>query len=179
MDFDRWLHRFVTRIEKILFRLAFLFIVLLFVVQALLLNETTRNYISKTDLFEGEPLPDYVQDVLGGRIYRGEEDIILTEEETFTEEAALTIKLLAPLETPVELFLLVNGETAARLGEKSVYVNVAPGDLLEVTGEVRGNRPAVVKVVEVHGELKFPEAGHSITTFGDRDLLAWIIPLAN
>ena len=55
MNFDRWLQRFVTRGEKILFRLTLAFVVLLFIVQAVLMEEDFRHIFSKTEQLEGKP----------------------------------------------------------------------------------------------------------------------------
>jgi len=63
-----------------------------------------------------------------------------------------------------------------QFGDDYLYVTVEPGDLLEVVGEVPGNIPATIRVVQVLGTLKAPAEGDEIHTFGERDLLAWIVP---
>ena len=44
MDFDRWLQRFVTAVEKVIFRIALTLVVALFIVQAMLMNATCANF---------------------------------------------------------------------------------------------------------------------------------------
>jgi hypothetical protein len=170
MDFDKWLQRFVTGIEKIIFRLALALVVLLFLVQALLTEEDSRLFLSKTDQFEGKPLTENIHDVISRRVI-GEEKVTVP-----VEEPALLLKLIPPKGISPELFLLINNEIFAQFGETNIYVTVEAGDLLELVGEVPGNVPAVVQVVQVYGNLKTPQKGDEVKTFGERELLAWIIP---
>lgn len=171
MNFDKILQRFVTRAEKIIFRVTLALLVLLFVVQALYLNEEFRPFLSVTDRLEGKPLSEDVRDVLGGRTER--EGTPGTEHHV---EAALVLELIPPPGNSPELYLLVNGRVKGRFGTEPFYVSVSAGDMLEVMGHVPGNEPAVIRVVEVKGNLKAPEAGYLIKSFGDRELLSWIVP---
>ena len=173
MDFDKWLQRFVTNLEKIIFRIALAFVVLLFVVQAVLLNGNLRVLFSKTDQLEGKPLEN-AQDVFGRKV-TGEEQLALLHEQE--EEVRLELALISPPGVSPELFLLLNNEIVGSWRENNnLQVSVKPGDLLEIVGEVPGEIPATIKVVEVYGKLKVPEKGYAIQTFGERELLAWIIP---
>lgn len=173
MDFDKWLQRFVTNLEKIIFRTALALVVLLFVVQAVLLNGNLRVFFSKTDQLEGEPL-EKTQDVFG-RKTSGEKQPPLPPGQE--EEICLEVALIPPPDISPELFLLRNNEIVGSWREdKNLRVNVKPGDLLEVVGEVPGEIPAAIKIVEIYGELRAPERGHTIQTFGEREFLAWIIP---
>ncbi|MDO9535935.1 MAG: hypothetical protein Q7J85_11540 [Bacillota bacterium] len=169
MDFDKWLQRFVTSVEKIIFRLALVLVVLLFIVQALLMDADSRLFLSTTDKLEGSPVLENIQDVMGRRVSNDLPPVV-------QEETALVLELLSPPNVNTELFLLVNGSPVAQLGEANIYVTVKAGDMLELTGSVPGDIPAVVRVVNVHGKLKTPEKGHEVTTFGENELLAWIIP---
>jgi hypothetical protein len=172
MDFDKWLQRFVTGIEKFIFRIALAFVVLLFVVQAVLLDGDLRALFSKTDKLEGKPLQD-AQDVIGRKM-AGEVQPVINGQE---EEITLELELLPPPEVSPKLFLLLNNEVAGSFGEgNNLKVSVRPGDLLEVTGEVPGDIPATIRIVGVYGKLKAPKKGDEIKTFGERELLAWIIP---
>lgn len=173
MDFDKWLQRFVTNLEKIIFRTALAFVVLLFVVQAMLLNENLRVLFSKTDQLEGKPLEN-ARDVFGG-IITGEEQPALSLKQE--KEINLELIMVPPPDVLPELFLLLNNEIVGSWQEnEKLQVNVKPGDLLEVVGEVPGDIPATIKVTEIYGKLKAPERGHTIQTFGEREFLAWIIP---
>jgi len=168
MDFDKWLQRFVTGVEKIIFRLALVLVVLLFVVQALLMDGDSRLFLSTTDKLEGTPVLENIQDVIGRSVANDLPPVL--------EETALTLELLPPPNTKPELYLLINGNPVAQLGETNIYVTVEAGDMLELSGNVPGDIPAVVRVVSVQGKLKAPEEGHEVTTFGEKELLAWIIP---
>lgn len=173
MDFDKWLQRFVTKVEKIIFRLALGLVVLLFLVQAFLMEDDARLFLTKTDQLEGIPVMDSIQDVLGRGMLKEETRPAIKEKD---EETALAIKLIPPEGVSVKLYLQVNNRIAAQLGETDIYVPVKPGDLLELVGNVPGNTPARVKIVKVYGDLQAPEEGCEVTTFGEKELLAWIIP---
>lgn len=167
MDFDRWLQRFVTAMEKIVFRTALALVVLLFIVQALMVNESFRQYMSVTDKIEGDPVKEYVREAMAkassGEI-RAEEEVILV------------LELVDPPQSPFTLYLLVNNKVAAQLGEKDITIKVRSGDMLEVVGEVQGSTPVTIRIKEIYGNIKAPRKGDEIKTFGERDLLAWIIP---
>lgn len=164
MDFDRWLQRFVTAIEKIIFRTALALVVLLFIVQALLMNGNLRQYLSITDKIEGQPVKEEIQEVMA--VPAGE----------LQEEVTLVLELIDPPKSPFTLYLLINNKVAAQFGKENICINVRPGDMLEVLGEVPGNVPATIRIKEIYGNIKAPRKGHEIKTFGERDLLAWIIP---
>ncbi len=167
MDFDRWLQRFVSKIEKILFRGALVFIVFLFIVQALMTEENIRRYLSPTDRLEGKPLEENVQDVFSSNVEKG----FYAE-----EEYSLVVEAVCPPGHDQELFILRNGKVAGELADEPLSLDVAPGDMLEVVGTVTGGTPAVVRIKEVHGELSEPLPGYEMTTFGERELLGWILP---
>ncbi|NLX91005.1 MAG: hypothetical protein GXZ07_05380 [Firmicutes bacterium] len=168
MDFDRWLQRFVNTAEKFLFRGALFFIVMLFIVQALMTEENIRRYLSTTDQLEGEPLAENIQEAFSGSF--------LTNKDVPGEEYALIIEAVQPPGSERELFILLNGKIAAELKNEPLKLAVSPGDMLEVIGNVTGGTPAVVRIKEVHGTLSEPMPGYEIVTFGERELLAWIIP---
>ncbi|NMB35580.1 MAG: hypothetical protein GX989_04755 [Firmicutes bacterium] len=173
MGFDRWLQRFVTTLEKIIFRAALAFVVLLFVVQAVLLNGNLRVLFSKTDQLEGEPF-EKTQDVFGKKVTGEKQPPLPPEQE---EEISIEVALFSPPGINPELYLLRNNDIVGSWQEnKNLRVDVKPGDLLEVVGDVPGEIPATIKVVKIYGELKAPETGHAIQTFGEREFLAWIIP---
>lgn len=171
MDFDRWLQRFVTAVEKVIFRIALTLVVALFIVQAMLMNGNLRQFLSKTDRAEGTPVEQDVQDVMGRRTSGG-----TLLDDPVQDEIAVVLKLEEPPGNACTLYLLVNNQVVGQLGEENLYVNVQPGDLLEVIGEVPGDIPATIRVIEVYGKLQAPEEGYEIQTFGERDLLAWIVP---
>jgi len=163
MDFDRWLQRFVSRIEKFLFRGTLLFIVFLFVVQALMTQNTIRQLFSTTDQFEGRPLIEEVQEAFGRSII---------EENRY----AVLIEAVYPPGNAQTLIILQNGKVSGELTDEPLRLAVNPGDMLEVFGSVAGGTPAVVRVKKVEGSLSQPLPGYEIATFGERELLAWIIP---
>jgi hypothetical protein len=175
MDFDKWLERFVTRVEKIIFRLALGLVVLLFLIQALLIEDDARLFLSKTHQFEGIPVMENIQDVIGRRIVEEKTSPVATEEKA-DKEKALVLRLLPPEGVSIELFLQVNNRIVAQFGEADIYVTVEAGDILELVGEVPGNNPATVKIIKVYGDLRAPEEGLEVNSFGEKELLAWIIP---
>lgn len=163
MDFDRWLQRFVSRIEKILFRGALLIIVFLFVAQALMTEKNVRLYFSATERLEGEPLEGNVQQAFGRSV---------VEENKYF----LLIETVYPPGNDQTLVILQNGKVSCELTNEPQRLAVAPGDMLEVVGTIAGGAPALVRIEEVEGNLSQPLPGYEIVTFGDRELLAWIIP---
>ncbi len=173
MGFDKWLQRFVTNMEKIIFRTTLIFVVLLFIVQAMLLNGDLRTIFSKTDQLEGKPLGS-TQDVFSRKVIEKEQAALSPRGK---EEASLELALIPPPDIFPELFLLLNNEIVGSWQKNNnLRVNVRPGDLLEIAGEVPGGIPATIEVVEVYGNLKAPKKGYAIQTFGEREFLAWIIP---
>lgn len=167
MDFDRWLQRFVNKTEKFLFRGALFFIVMLFIVQALMTEENIRRYLSATDQLEGEPLAENIQEAFSGSLVKNEDQ---------PGEYAVVIEAVHPPGGNQELFILLNGKVSGELKNEPLTLAVAPGDMLEVIGNVTGGTPAVVRIKEVYGALSEPLSGYEIVTFGERELLAWIIP---
>ncbi len=163
MDFDRWLQRFVNRMEKILFRGALLLIVFLFIVQALMTEKNMRLFFSATEQLEGKPLAEDAQQAFG-RSIAGEKKYFLV------------IEAVYPPGNDQNLAILQNGQFSAELAGEPLSLAVAPGDMLEIGGTIAGGSPAVVRITEVGGKLSQPLPGHEIVTFGERELLAWIIP---
>ncbi len=169
MDYDKWLQRFTSRLERFAYRITLLFVVLLFLVQAVLLNDYLRPYLNYTDRFEGRALLDDLQKVIA-------RNVITDETDGFTETALLLELIPPPDEIPPDLTIIVNGKPHTLLGGEKLYLPVSPGDLLEVEGYVYGSNPAVIRIAEVYGELQAPQKGREIATFGERELVAWIIP---
>ena len=170
MDYDKWLQRFTGRLERVVFRLTMILIVLLFVVQAVILNDYLRPYLGNNDQFEDNAIMDDIQKVISGSVEQGYNFTI--------EEQAIVLELIPPPgEMQPELYLLVNGEpyTALLSGER-LYLPVSPGDLLEVSGNVYGTKPAIIRIADVYGKLQAPQKGKEIITFGEKELIAWIIP---
>ncbi|MEW5922085.1 MAG: DUF5359 family protein [Bacillota bacterium] len=169
MDYDKWLQRFTTRVERFVFRFTLIVVVLLFLVQAVLMNDHLRPYLSYTDQFEGRALQEDLQKVIAGKVEQGKSQGL--------EEPAVLLELIPPPgEKPPDLTLFVNGKPYAPLGEERLYLPVSAGDLLEVAGHVYGSKPAIVRIAETHGNLQAPTKGSEIFTFGEKELVAWIIP---
>ena len=169
MDYDKWLQRFTSKVERIVYRVTLLFVVLLFLVQAVLLNDYFRPYLSYTDRFEGRPLLEDLQEVIAETVERGTINGF--------EEPAVLLELIPPPDSPYpDLTLIVNGKPYAPFTEENIYLPVSPGDLLEVDGNIYGSNPAVIRIAEVYGDLQAPEKGLEIVTFGEKELVSWIIP---
>lgn len=170
MDYDKWLQRFTTKVERIVFRFTLIVVVLLFLVQAVMMNDQLRPLLSYTDRLEGTALKEELQKVISGRLEQVESD-------TMEEKPAVLIELIPPAgEKPPDLTLFLNGKPYFSMGEEILYLPVTAGDLLEVAGQVYGNNPAKVRIVDVYGNLQAPVKGREILTFGDKELIAWIIP---
>ena len=169
MDYDKWLQRFTGSVERIVYRLTLAFVVILFLAQAVLLNDHLRPYLNYTDRFEGRALLEDLQKVIAGNVGRSESN-------GFKEMAVLLELIPPPGEAPPDLTIIVNGVPQAYLGEEKLYLPVLPGDLIEVEGYVYGNTPAVIRISDVYGDLRAPQEGREIITFGDKELVTWIIP---
>ncbi len=172
MDYDKWLQRFTSRVERIVYRMTLVFVVLLFFVQAVLLNDYLRPYLNYADRFEGSVLFEDLQKVIAGNVGTGELS-------SFEETAVLLELIPPPDQISPELTVTVNGKPRALLGDEKLYLPVSPGDLLEVEGYVYGSLPAVIRIADIYGELQAPQKGREITTFGEKELVAWIIPRSN
>ncbi len=169
MDYDKWLQRFASRIESFVFRFVLSLIVLLFVVQAVLMNDYLRPLLGYTDQLEGKVLHEELQKVIAGRVEQTRKQPL--------EEMAVVIELIPPAEEKLpELTIFVNGTPRATLGRETIYLPVAAGDLLEVGGQVYGSKPATIRIVDVRGDLLAPVKGSEMLTFGEKELIAWIIP---
>lgn len=168
MNYDKWLQRFTGRIERIVYRITLLFVVLLFLVQAVLLNDSFRPYLSYTDRFEGKAILEELQEVITNNVERRMNGI---------SETAVLLEMIPPPDAPPpDLTLYVNGKPYASFKENQLYLPVSAGDMLEIEGDIYGSTPAVIRIAEVYGDLEAPEKGMEIFTFGEKELIAWIIP---
>jgi hypothetical protein len=170
MDYDKWLQRFTGKLERVLFRFTMILVVLLFVVQAIHLNGYLRIYLGNNAYLERYTIIEDIQQVISGSVER--------EKALTVEEQAIVLELIpSPGKMQPELYLIINGEpyTPFVSGER-LYLPVSPGDLLEVSGNVYGNMPAIIRIADVYGKLQSPQKGKEIITFGEKELIAWIIP---
>ena len=88
MDYDKWLQRFTGRSERVVFRLTMILIVLLFVVQAVLLNDYLRPYLGNNVHYKDNAIMDDIQKVISGNVEQGYNFII--------EEQAIVLELIPP-----------------------------------------------------------------------------------
>lgn len=162
---NKQLKRFFDYVEGYLFYFTICFIILLVVIQAVMVRDDVRQYLSRVDMLEGEPYFYVIED---------EEDGDLSERPAgeFTDSyLSLTLKISPP---EARLTVLVNGAERGVLQDRPLTVSVEAGDLIEVEGETGGD-PAIVIISDTEG-LKQPGIGEEITVFGENELIGWAVP---
>ncbi len=166
---NRWLAYFLRRVENYVFYFTIIFIILMVLIQALMINSDIRQYLSRVDVLEGEP---YTHS-------HGEEDIFgETEKMTgagsdpFQAPMEITLEIVTPR---TRLKIMVNGEERATIHDKPQTIAVEAGDLVEVESDENCNNPAKVRVTGAVG-LQQPRVGDEITVLGDNQLVGWAIP---
>ena len=124
---DKWFNGFSRRVESHVFYFTIIFIVLLIVIQALMINGDVRQYLSRVDMLEGEP---YTYTIIGEDDHDMER---LSGSERAPSSMELTLEVLPP---QTRLKIMVNGEEKAILYDKPLVITVEAGDLIEVEGEL-------------------------------------------
>jgi hypothetical protein len=128
-----------SRIDILLHRLlVFLFAVFL-ISQAVLLNQTLKTFISRTDKLEGKSIADSQLFIKKGEI----------------EISVDNYSSLSPL------VFYVNGESIKPSGDKTIKLQVKENDVIEVSGAEYGET-LVLKVTGVSEDIMVPELGKLI-----------------
>lgn len=133
--FNGWWDRINNTISK---GLVF-FILALIISQLLLLNETAKTFISRTDRLEGKSIAD-------SQLYikKGEIEISIENNKT-----------LKPL------VFYVNGNRIKTQNGKSIKLQVKDNDVIEVSG-AEYNDTAILKITALSGNITVPELGKLI-----------------
>jgi hypothetical protein len=133
---------FIEEVEKLLFRVAILGVVLLIVVQAFMTRDSFRYYLSRTEQLEGRLMENGVEAAAGNQI-----SPLTTVTFTLRDYSA------AP-----KVDLKVNGRTVANFFEREVTIAVNDEDLIELDGEFY-THSLVFVVKGTSGPVSYPETG--------------------
>lgn len=168
-DFDKWFRRFARRVEKALFNLILCLLLLLFISQAIMTNPSIRHYLSTIERLEGLPIMHKIQ---------GNDTMevgISSSSPENKQKYHLVLEVSYPGGKQLPLDILINGNPQHSPAGKYAVLSVEAGDLLEIKGDVVGKEPVVLKVLAADG-LQSPAVGKTIETFGDTDLIGWVVP---
>ncbi len=165
-NLQRWFKQRAPELERFLIGVTLILSTLLIVSQLLMTWGSVRGYLNRVDYLEGAP---YYWPEKG---YFSGDAGAASEQSVFTGLYWLELNMR---EGTGSLEVLRNGAVAGVLRSGSLIVYVKPGDRIEVRGEISGSEPATVEVKSVYG-LLYPRAGDSIVTFGDNDLIGWVVP---
>ncbi len=128
-----------SRIDRLINRIMTVFFAVLIISQILLLNQTAKNLISRTDKLEGKSVADSQL-----FIKKGEIEISIESHSS-----------LRPL------MFYVNGEKADTNGSRSIKLQVKDSDVVEVGG-AGYNDTVILKVTGVSDNIIVPELGKLI-----------------
>lgn len=166
---DRWFGYFLRRVESYVFYFTIIFIIMMVLIQALMINSDIRQYLSRVDVLEGEP---YTHSHGVGDMFDETEKTTGAGSGPFQAPMEITLKVVTP---QTRLKILVNGEERVTLHDKPLTIAVEAGDLVEVESDENCNNPAKVRVIGAVG-LQQPRVGDEITVLGDNQLVGWAIP---
>jgi hypothetical protein len=153
--FEKWFSKATQRFEKALLKLGVLMLLLLFLAQFLLTNDTIRSIINPIERLEGEPI----------------EQVFLPEYTDIQESIRIELELEGQAQALVKV--LVNKTEVTAFTEQRVVLEVHEGDMIEIDGQ-EVEDAVTIRIMAVHGPLKTPLVGHSVTTFGTNELLGWV-----
>lgn len=125
-----------SRVNKIICRAIVVLFVIFLAAQGILLNQTLKTFISRTDQLEGKSIADSQLFIRKGEI----------------EIAVDNYSILKPL------VFYINGESVATPEGKSIKLQVKENDVLEVSGAGLSDT-VVLKVTAVSGDIMVPEPG--------------------
>ena len=167
MDFDKLLQRFTSRAEKYLFRAALVFVVLLFVVQALFLEERDNilSFFDEKKHTKDDPSPKKVEEVMArNTVDPGREPMV-------KDDIKLILEIIPPQGKDPELLLVLNKKVKGVLKPGKSYIKVDTGDELAIKSESKFDFPVLVRIIEVHGDISSPTEGEFIWNFGEKEEL--------
>ena len=172
MDFDKLLQRFASRVEKLLFRAALIFVVLLFIVQAVFIEERDNiiSFLEETQPTKKETSKEEVEEVMAHNTFEPGPNSELED------EVKLVLEIIPPRGKSPELFLMVNKEVKGELEPGKSYINVDTGDKLEIKSGRKFDLPVLVRIIEVHGDVSSPTEGKFIWSFGEKEELTSVEP---
>ncbi|NLC12315.1 MAG: hypothetical protein GX767_08715 [Firmicutes bacterium] len=179
MNFKQ-LAKLVLGFEKFLLQAALILIVILFVGQVLLTHEGVRTILSKVDQLEGDKVEIntyqdvMTRDVIAQNTHR-EPDYYIILEVLSSESGEMALAEGEFLE------ICINEEPAATIEteNESVLLAVNPGDLITIEGHLDKKKPAIISIKDIHDGLLHPHKGYSIYTFGEGEILGWVVAKEN
>lgn len=128
-----------SRVNKIICRAVVVLFVVFLAAQGILLNQTLKTFISRTDQLEGKSIADSQLFIRKGEI----------------EISVDNYSVLRPL------LFYINGESIATPEGNSIKLQVKENDVIEVSGEGLSDT-VVLKVTAVSGDIMVPEPGKLI-----------------
>lgn len=128
-----------SRINTLLHRILILLFTLFLIAQVVLLNQTLKTFISRTDKLEGKSIADSQLFIKKGVI----------------EISVDNYSSLRPL------VFYVNGESVSSTGEKTIKLQVKENDVIEVSG-AEYVETVVLKVTGLSEDIMVPELGKLI-----------------
>lgn len=156
-------------IEKLLFRLVVISLVVLLVVQVVMTDDRARSYLNALDRWEGNRVdPDQVASARGPEnAQSGQSRSAMAPVQGFTVKVTLLTRPSAP-----DAWLLVNKSPAANFTSGEATSKVYPGDVIEINGAAY-NEPLTFRVTGISDpeKLKEMKLGNEATTRGG---LAWL-----
>ncbi len=175
MNFNRWLRRFSSSLEKFLFYATLGFLGLMVVVQAVMVKTDIGYYLNSVHRLEGEPYE------LDKEKHSKQEDFsgVLKDLDysryTGEEIYEVTLKVIPEVDN---LKVIINEQERKVIEGKTVTVEVSAGDLIEIYGEANKEVPVTVRVASSPG-LVSPEEGKEVLAFGDYEMVGWVVPQNN
>lgn len=128
-----------SRVNNILYRILAVLFAIFLAAQLILLNQTLKTFISRTDKLEGRSIADSQLFIKKGEL----------------EISVDNYSVLRPL------VFYINGESVGTPGGKSIKLQVKENDVVEVSGAGYGDT-VVLKVTEVSENIIVPEPGKLI-----------------
>ncbi|MDD4602061.1 hypothetical protein SDC9_05874 [bioreactor metagenome] len=145
MSTSKW--DWLLNIDKLIFKLAVIFIVMLVFAQLVHINDKTRMYLSKVDRLEGENI------TLEGNYY-AEAPLQIKDSESpvgyfksLRESRVLNLRLIKPVESQI-IRVVVNGKSIDNFHKGYIMVIVYEGDYVEIdTTSYQGSVQVIVNVI--------------------------------
>jgi hypothetical protein len=132
-----------NRINRIINKWLVLLFIALIISQFLLMNQTAKTFISRTDKLEGKSIADSQL-----FIKKGEVEISIESDSS-----------IIPYSRPLVFY--VNGVKAASTADKSIKLPVKDSDVIEVSG-AEYNAIVILRVTSVSEDITVPELGKLI-----------------
>ncbi|MBP2634236.1 MAG: hypothetical protein H6Q72_143 [Firmicutes bacterium] len=152
---DRFRRKYYITVDQLLIRLTTIAIILLLAVQALLLHDETRKYLSLVDKLEGDrlttPSTMYAANISltePNKTFSMVNKVIAKSIRSLRSGKNITIRMITPNITG-DAILTINGEIAGDFAKKKLEVTVYDGDYLEIDVTKLKGKPAQF-IIDTH-----------------------------